>query len=113
MSEQLVNIKENIDRITKIVRELVDFSRPPSYETAIQDITDVIKTALGIVKYDKRIRKVKFETDLKNVLPNVRVAADQLLQVFINILINALDAIEGNGTIFLKSDYDKKISTLK
>ena len=108
ISEQLVNIKENIDRITKIVRELVDFSRPPSYEMATQDITDVIKTALGIVKYDKRIRKVKFETDLKNVLPNVRVAADQLLQVFINILINALDAIEGNGTISLKSDYDKK-----
>ncbi len=108
ISEQLVNIKENIDRITKIVRELVDFSRPPSYETAVQDVTDVLKTALGIVKYDKRIRKVNFETDLKNALPSVRVASDQLLQVFINILINALDAIEGNGTIILKSDYDNK-----
>ncbi len=107
ISEQLINIKENIDRITKIVRELVDFSRPPSYETAVQDITDVIKTALGIVKYDKRIRKVKFETDFKDELPAVSVAADQLLQVFINILINALDAIDGNGTIFLKSDFDK------
>lgn len=106
MSEQLLNIKENIERITKIVRELVDFSRPPSYETTIQDISDVIKTALGIVKYDKRIRKVKFDTDFKSVLPNVRVAADQLLQVIINILINALDAIEGNGTISLKSDND-------
>ena len=106
MSEQLLNIKENIERITKIVRELVDFSRPPSYETTIQDISDVIKTALGIVKYDKRIRKVKFDTDIKSVLPNVRVAADQLLQVIINILINALDAIEGNGTISLKSDND-------
>lgn len=108
ISEQLINIKENIDRITKIVRELVDFSRPPSYETATQDITDVIKTALGIVKYDKRIRKVKFETDLKHELPQVNVAADQLLQVFINILINALDAIDGNGTINLKSEFDKK-----
>jgi len=106
ISEQLVNIKENIDRITKIVRELVDFSRPPSYETALQDITDIIKTAIGIVKYDKRVRKVKFETDLKNILPNVNVAADQLLQVFVNILINALDAIEGNGTITVKSYFD-------
>jgi PAS domain S-box-containing protein len=108
ISEQLVNIKENIDRITKIVRELVDFSRPPSYETAIQDITDIVKTAIGIVKYDKRVRKVKFEHELKNVLPNVNVAADQLLQVFVNILINALDAIEGNGTIIVKSNYDDK-----
>lgn len=106
MSEQLINIKENIDRITRIVRELVDFSRPPSYETNLQDITDIIKTALGIVKYDKRVRKVKFETDLKDFLPSVSIAADQILQVLINILINALDAIDGNGTIILKSYYD-------
>lgn len=106
MSEQLINIKENIDRITRIVRELVDFSRPPSYETNLQDITDIIKTALGIVKYDKRVRKVKFDTDLKDFLPSVSIAADQILQVLINILINALDAIDGNGTIILKSYYD-------
>ncbi|MCX7876771.1 MAG: PAS domain S-box protein [Melioribacteraceae bacterium] len=106
ISEQLANIKENIDRISRIVRELVDFSRPPSYETSIQDITDIIKTALGIVKYDKRVRNVKFETDLKEPLPNVKVAADQLLQVFVNILINALDAIEGNGTISVSSYFD-------
>jgi PAS domain S-box-containing protein len=106
MSEQLVNIKENIDRITRIVRELVDFSRLPSYETNVQDITDIIKTALGIVKYDKRVRKVKFETELKDFLPSVNIAADQILQVMVNILINALDAIEGNGTITVKSYYD-------
>jgi len=107
-SEQLSNIKENIDRISKIVRELVDFSRPPSYEKTLQDATEIIKTAIGIVKYDKRIRKVKFETDLKQSLPKVFIAADQLLQVFVNILINALDAIEGNGIITIKSDFDKK-----
>ncbi|MDQ7817746.1 MAG: PAS domain S-box protein [Melioribacteraceae bacterium] len=108
ISEQLVNIKENIDRITRIVRELVDFSRPPSYELAIQDITDIIKTALGIVKYDKRVRKVNFNTDLKASLPKVNIAADQLLQVFVNILINAIDAVEGNGAISIKSDFDRK-----
>jgi PAS domain S-box-containing protein len=108
IEDQLAVIKENIDRITKIVRELVDFSRPPSYETALQDITTVIKTALGIVKYDKRVRKVKFETDLRNELPMVSIAADQLLQVFVNILLNALDAIEGNGIISVKSYDDGK-----
>jgi len=108
IEDQLAIIKENIDRITKIVRELVDFSRSPSYETALQDITTVIKTALGIVKYDKRVRKVKFETDLQNELPMVNIAADQLLQVFVNILLNALDAIEGNGIIGVKSYSDGK-----
>lgn len=103
ISEQLANIKENIERISKIVRELVDFSRPPTYVVGLYNLTDIIKTALGIVKYDKRVKKVKFESELAENLPKVNVAADQLLQVFVNILLNALDAIEGTGNIFVKS----------
>ena len=106
ISEQLSIVKENIDRISRIVRELVDFSRPPSYEVQLHDISDVIRTAVGIVKYDKRVKKVKFETDLKSGLPVVEIAPDQILQVFVNILINALDAMEGNGILKVKSYYD-------
>lgn len=105
LNEQLIIIKENIDRISKIVRELVDFSRPPSYETVIIQITDVIKTAVGIVKYDKRVKKVNFETDFDPNLPLARIVPDQMLQVFVNILINALDAIGGKGNIKVSSYY--------
>ena len=97
--EQLFTVKENIDRITKIVRELVDFSRPPGYEESLIDITDVVKTAIGIVKYDKRVKKVDFETSYAQDLPEIKIVPDQILQVFVNILLNALDAIEGTGKI--------------
>lgn len=103
LNEQLITIKENIDRISKIVRELVDFSRPPSYEKAFIQVTEVINTAVGIVKYDKRVKNVNFETDLDPNLPLIRIVPDQLLQVFVNILINALDAIEGEGTVGVRS----------
>ena len=106
--EQLANIKTNIDRISKIVRELVDFSRPPGYEERLIEITDVIKTALGIVKYDKRVKKVEFQTNLAPDLPKISIVPDQLLQIYINILINAIDAIGGNGTIKVNSYKDKK-----
>ncbi|MBU0559701.1 MAG: PAS domain S-box protein [Bacteroidetes bacterium] len=105
LDDQLVAIKENIDRISGIVRELVDFSRPPSYERAVIQVTDIIKTAVGIVKYDKRVKKVNFETEFDSDLPLIKIVPDQLLQVFVNILINALDAIEGEGTINVKSHH--------
>ncbi|MCO6473276.1 MAG: PAS domain S-box protein [Melioribacteraceae bacterium] len=108
ITTQLANIKENIDRISKIVRELVDFSRPPGYEETFTQVGDVIKTALGIVKYDKRVKKVDFISDLDPELPEAKIVPDQLLQVFVNILINALDAIEGNGTIEVNSSSDEK-----
>ncbi len=101
--EQLALIKENIDRISKIVRELVDFSRPPSQNRSLILITDIIKTALGIVKYDKRVKKVQFITDLNPDLPLIELVPDQLLQVFVNILLNAIDAINGTGIIKVNS----------
>ncbi len=97
--EYLANIKENIDRITKIVRELVDFSRPPSHEKMSIQINEIVRTAIGIVKYDKRVKKVDFDSELDFNIPKTNIVPDQLLQVFVNILINALDAMEGNGNI--------------
>ncbi len=103
---QLDNIKENIDRIAKIVRELVDLSRPPSQDQVFTQVSEVIKTALGIVKYDKRVKKVEFKTELAEGLPSIKIVPDQLLQVFINMLINSLDAIEGEGIITVKTNVE-------
>ncbi len=108
ISDQLINVKDNINRISKIVRELVDLSRPPSHDLIITQINEVIKTAVGIVKYDKRVIKVEFKTNLDPELPMIEVVPDQLIQVFINILINSLDAIDGQGILKVKSLYDKK-----
>ncbi|MFA8341781.1 MAG: nitrogen regulation protein NR(II) [Rhodothermaceae bacterium] len=102
----LVEVKDNIDRISKIVRELVDFSRPPGLERSIIYIDEIVKTALGIVKYDKRVKEVDFKTDLAKDPPKISVIPDQLLQVFVNILFNALDAIEGRGKIKIKTKFD-------
>jgi len=108
MANQLATIKGNIDRISKIVRELVDFSRPPGYDKTSTNITNVIKTAIGIVRYDKRVKNVEFKQNLAANLPEVSIVSDQLLQVFVNILLNALDAINGNGTISVKSYQDEE-----
>lgn len=106
ISDQLVNVKDNINRISKIVRELVDLSRPPSHDSLITQINEVVRTAVGIVKYDKRVKKVEFKTHLNPDLPMIEVVPDQLIQVFINILINSLDAIKGEGTIKVNTSYD-------
>lgn len=108
MSDQLINVKDNINRISNIVRELVDLSRPPSHDSIITQINEVVKTAVGIVKYDKRVKKVEFKTNLEPQLPMIEIVPDQLLQVFINILINSLDAIKGHGVIKVNSTFDVK-----
>ncbi len=105
MTEQLITIKDNIDRISNIVRELVDFSRPPGENKELLQINDIVKTAVGIVKYDKRVKNVEFKTDFSKNLPLVLAVPEKLLQVYVNILLNALDAIKGEGKIEVKTYY--------
>ena len=97
INEYLTNILKNIERISRIVKELVDFSRPSSYEAAPCDINDIIKSAVGIIKYDRRSKNIMYSLTLEPELPKTILVSDHLLQVFLNILINSVDACEGYG----------------
>ncbi|MFQ5603964.1 MAG: ATP-binding protein [bacterium] len=101
--EQLKLLSENINRISKIVRELSDFSRPVKTDRQPCQINELIRTALGILKYDPRAKKYKITTNLSKDLPRVNVVADQVLQVFINVILNAFDAMESQGELRISS----------
>ena len=80
-------------RISKIIRDLVDFSRPSNYELQLTDINQIITEAVEIVKVGKKAKQIDFETQLEEEIPNLPLVADQVQQVFVNILLNAVDAI--------------------
>ena len=107
IKEYTSTILENINRISRIVRELVDFTRPSSYEATEVDANAVIKSAIGIVRYDKRAKSIALDMDLQDTLPQLYLVEDQLLQVCINILINAIDACPGDtGQLHIRSFSD-------
>ena len=103
--DKLKMIREQIDRISRIVRELVNFSKPISTSIGEVSINKVIEEAMQIVRYDKRLKHFKIKLDLFPHLPFIRISFDQMLQVLINILLNAGDAMEG------KTDGEIAVST--
>jgi len=101
--KKLRMMQEQIDRIVRIVRELVDFSRPSSFGKSLIHVNEVIRTALGIARYDERFKGVHVITGLDPDIPALKMDGDQLLQVFLNILLNAGDAMRGGGTLTVSS----------
>lgn len=91
--EKLELIKHQVTRISKIIRDLVDFSRPSTYEVQLTDINKSIRQALEIVRVGKKSRSIHFELQLDPALPSIHLVPDQVEQVLINILINAVDAV--------------------
>ncbi len=103
--EKLTLIQQSIDRISRTVRTLVDFSRPAAEKVEPIYLNNVIDHVLRIIKYDKRLKHQKIVTSLEPDIGVVRASFDQVLQVFINICLNAADAMEGkkDGVLEVKT----------
>ena len=91
-------------RITQIIRDLVDFSRPSDLEEEPTDINAQIEKAVRIVLIDEKSKNVDFKIELAAKLSEPVLIADQLFQVILNLILNSLDAVKnGAGVIKLKS----------
>ncbi len=90
---------DQLRRIQGTLRELVDFSRPASMLHSLCHIEDAVEAALNIAKYYKRRKGKRIVTRYAEGIPPVRVMRDQLVQVFLNLIQNAMDATQEGGMI--------------
>jgi PAS domain S-box-containing protein len=110
--EKLELVKSQVTRISKIIRDLVDFSRPSNYELQLTDINKNIEEAVEIIKVGAKAKTIYFNIELSDQIPHLPLIADQIQQVFVNIILNAVDAITetsepgSENYINVKSDRD-------
>ncbi len=97
--ERMRMVDEQLRRIQRTLRELVDFSRPATNEAALCGVHEALDAALSIAKYYKRKKGKQIVTNYADDLPRVMVVRDQLVQVFLNLILNAMDATPEGGTI--------------
>lgn len=99
----------HIERISKIVRDLVDFSRPANYEFRMVQINDVVRDTVRLCKYDKKLEGIDVVIELTEGLSEVRTVKEKLVQIFMNLIWNAADAVNnknGKGSITIKTAMD-------
>jgi signal transduction histidine kinase len=104
-----VIIHETI-RCRGIIQDLLEFSREREPSKALGDLNGVINKALSILANEFRLHRVSVEKRLSDDLPSVLLDGNQMEQVFINFFMNAIEAIQGQGSISVRSfkDQDNK-----
>ncbi|MCA9065080.1 MAG: two-component sensor histidine kinase [Planctomycetaceae bacterium] len=103
IGERLEMVDGQLTRIQKILRELTGFSRPTNQQESNIDVHSAINDALNIAKYYKRWKGKKVETRFSPAIPPTRTIHDQLVQVLLNLFLNALDATEEGATITIST----------
>jgi signal transduction histidine kinase len=94
-------VSGQLARIQLTLRELIEFSRPASSERTRFTLREMLDEALNIAKYYKRTRGRIATPDLPPDLPPLVGVKDQLVQVFLNLILNAIDATDRGGKVEL------------
>ncbi|MGD1075246.1 MAG: ATP-binding protein [Thermodesulfovibrionales bacterium] len=101
--ESLGIIYFHINRIAEILKQLSGFSKMPTVELREWNINNLIETSLSLILYDKRAKEITIMRDLSPALPEITTDGGQLSQVFVNLILNAVDAMTEGGTLTIRS----------
>jgi signal transduction histidine kinase len=101
--EKLKLISTQITRITQVTRDMMDFARVRPAAKNQVDINSILETSLRLASFDKAFQHLDLKTDFSGNLPKVFADGDQLEQVFLNLLLNARDAMPAGGELSIKT----------
>jgi two-component system NtrC family sensor kinase len=106
LPESLHLIEHEVQRCKGIVDGVLDFSRPKKSARALLDINGVLEKTLFLLKHHSRFKKLTIQLETQPSLPFVSASEEQLVQVVMALLINAMDAMHDRGTIVLRTRSD-------
>jgi two-component system NtrC family sensor kinase len=106
LKDSLQLIQQEVHRCKGIIDGLLDFSRPKSTAKMLVDLNWVIDKTMRLVKHHPRFRRVVIGIEPAKRLHPVLANEEQMVQVFMALLLNALDAMEDKGVITLRTRVD-------
>ncbi|MDT8395161.1 MAG: ATP-binding protein [bacterium] len=104
--QDLDTITEEADRCARIVKNLLDFSRKTEPRKSMNSINDTLDRALGLVEHLSSFYDISIVREYANNLPDLLIDSGQMEQVFINMFLNASQAMEEGGTLTLWTGMD-------
>jgi len=112
IGEALRVMKNSVERANKIVKSLLDFSRAKKLELQVEDINSLLKGSLELVKANCARENIDIIIESADNAPKALVDRNRIESVFVNLLMNAIQAMPNGGKIIIRT-YKKPLEEIK
>jgi len=102
--ERLRTMEKEIGRSSRIIKNLLDFSRQATSQPRVCDLMKKIDDALNILKNQAKLNNINIIKEFDSI-PQVFADPDQIQQVFVNVILNAIQSMPNSGTLTVKTKY--------
>jgi len=99
VQQDIAVVIRETERCKKIIKSLLDFARQSQPEKKRDDILKTLNKTLSLVENHKDFKNIEFVKNLPEQLPMILFDRDQIQQVFMNLIVNAQEAMAGKGTL--------------
>lgn len=103
LEESVKMLQSQIERIGRIVREISQFARPAKTQWSICRINVLVSETLTLLRFHRGAETTRIEGDLSGTIPDIMCEQDELIQVFLNLGLNAIEAMEHDGTLTVRT----------
>jgi two-component system NtrC family sensor kinase len=102
-TQNIQKIVTQANRCRDIIRGLLDFSRQRKPDKTLSDINSILTEGISLVENQALFQNVQISMNLDQNLPKVVIDPSQIVRVFINLIVNAAEAMDGNGKLTITS----------
>jgi signal transduction histidine kinase len=96
-------ISLEVDHMAELVREITQFGRPAALRRAPTSLNGLVESCLDLAQARRKVEDVQVTLELDAALPQAMLDAREVRKVFLNLIGNALEAMEGGGTLTLRT----------
>jgi len=99
-------IERELQRCKGILRGMLDFARAPEQEKMLTNVNNILRDLLALIGYQAEYKNIVIKEDLNPAVPSIMAVPGQLRQVFMNVIINALQSMSESGELNVSTAFN-------
>jgi len=106
VTEYLATLRNDVSRLSRLMHDLLDYGRPQLLERRVQSIRPVLAEAIRVCGPRAKEKRIEIREEIDGELPNLSINADRMLQVFKNVVENAVEFSKAGEAVLLRVRHD-------